>query len=78
MQPFRFFLAALFFPALLCLTLPARAQDNSQYKPQAIRISVDRVSVGVIVTDARGHLLVKVVAPVPPLPTSRAPVTAAD
>ena len=57
MQPFRFFLAALFFPALLCLTLPARAQDNSQYKPQAIRISVDRVSVGVIVTDARGHFL---------------------
>ena len=57
MQPFRFFPAALFFAALVCLTPQARAHENAQEKPQAIRISVDRASVGVIVTDARGRFV---------------------
>ena len=32
-------------------------QDNSQQQGPAIRVSVDRVNVGVIVTDARGHFV---------------------
>jgi Ca-activated chloride channel homolog len=57
MQRFRFSLMALLFPALLCLIPAAPAQENSQEKNQAIRVSVDRVNVGVIVTDARGNFV---------------------
>jgi Ca-activated chloride channel homolog len=57
MPSFRLSLAVLLFPALLCLTHPARAQENSQEKNPAIRVSVDRVSVGAIVTDAGGYFV---------------------
>src|SRR5260370_27558131 len=35
----------------------AEAQDNSQQQNQTIRVRVDRVSVGVIVTDHSGHFV---------------------
>jgi Ca-activated chloride channel family protein len=57
MQPSRPSLAALLFPALLCLISPAHAQENSREKTQAIRVSVDRVNVGVIVTDPAGQFI---------------------
>jgi len=56
-QLFRIFLAALLFTAWLWLISPARAQENPQEKTQAIRVSVERVNVGVIVTDAAGHFV---------------------
>jgi Ca-activated chloride channel family protein len=54
MKSFRFPLAWL-FPVLLGAFSGAGAQENSQEPSQTIRVSVDRVNVGVIVTDARGH-----------------------
>jgi Ca-activated chloride channel homolog len=48
-------LAALLFPVLLSAVTPSRAQQNPQ--PPAIRISVERVNVGVIVTDVRGQFV---------------------
>src|SRR5713101_7296206 len=56
MKSFRFLLAALLFAAPLCAFPPDDSQQNSQEQAQAIRINVDRVNVGVIVTDASGHL----------------------
>ncbi len=50
------FLPALFLlPAMLWAAAPAVAQQNSQEQP--IRVSVDRVNVGVIVTDGRGRFV---------------------
>jgi Ca-activated chloride channel family protein len=57
MNAFRFLRAALLFPAVLCVCTFAEAQDNPEQAPQTIRVSVDRVNVGVIVTDARGHFV---------------------
>jgi VWFA-related protein len=57
MRPVRFFSAALFFPALLCLILAARVQETPATPGQGIHVSVDRVNVGVIVTDSRGNFV---------------------
>jgi VWFA-related protein len=57
MNSFRFLKAALLFLAALCTSAVAEAQDNSQKQNPPIRVSVDRVNVGVIVTDARGHFM---------------------
>src|SRR2546426_4031002 len=57
MKSFRFLPAALLFAAPLCAFRPCDSQQNSQEQAQAIRINVDRVNVGVIVTDASGHFV---------------------
>lgn len=57
MKSSRFLLSALLFPAALGVCARAEAQDNSEQPQQTIRVSVDRVNVGVIVTDARGHFV---------------------
>ncbi len=57
MNFFRFLQAALFLLVALCAGPLAEAQDNSQQQNQTIRVSVDRVSVGVIVTDHSGHFV---------------------
>jgi len=49
-------LAALFAPCLLLLGPPALPQQTNQSPPD-IRISVDRVDVGVIVTDSKGQFI---------------------
>jgi len=53
MRPFRLSLTSLLFAALLCLISPTHSQE----KTQAIRVSVDRVNVGVIVTDPAGQFV---------------------
>jgi len=57
MNSFRFLQAALLMLAPLCTWRVAEAQDNSQKQNQTIRVSVDRVNVGVIVTDHGGHFV---------------------
>ena len=57
MNSFRLLQAALLLLAALCAGPLAEAQDNSQQQNQTIRVSVDRVSVGVIVTDHSGHFV---------------------
>src|SRR5467141_3020511 len=57
MRPVRFLSAALFFPTLLCLILAASPQEASPTSDQGIHVSVDRVNVGVIVTDSRGNFV---------------------
>jgi len=57
MRPVRFFQAALFVPTLLCLIPAARAQKTPPAPDQGIHVSVDRVNVGVIVTDSRGKFV---------------------
>jgi Ca-activated chloride channel family protein len=47
----------LLFPALVLLSGAANAPQNLQEPPQTIRIQVERVNVGVIVTDARGQFV---------------------
>jgi len=49
--------AALLFSAVLCARPLAAAQENSQQPKQTIHVSVDRVNVGVIVTDHSGHFV---------------------
>jgi VWFA-related protein len=56
MNSFRF-LPALLFPAVLCVCSFAGAQENPQQPKQTIQVSVDRVNVGVIVTDSHGHFI---------------------
>jgi Ca-activated chloride channel family protein len=51
------FPAALLFSALLCVLPAARAQKTPPAQSQAIHVSVDRVNVGVIVTDSRGKFV---------------------
>src|SRR6266436_3824913 len=57
MNSFRFLQTALFLLAALWTWRVAEAQDNSQQQNQTIRVSVDRVNVGVIVTDHSGHFV---------------------
>jgi Ca-activated chloride channel homolog len=56
MRMFRFCLKALRFAVLVCSALSwlrplGHAQENRQEPPQAIRVSVERVNVGVVVTN---------------------------
>src|SRR2546430_3966101 len=48
---------ALLFPTLLCACSLAGAQENRQQPTQTIRVSVDRVNVGVIGTNHGGHFV---------------------
>jgi VWFA-related protein len=57
MNSFRLVHAAALFPAVLCACSFADAQENPQQPSQTIHVSVDRVNVGVIVTDSRGHFV---------------------
>jgi Ca-activated chloride channel homolog len=57
MNFFRRLQPGLLFPALLCGCSLAGAQENPQQPKQTIHVSVDRVSVGVIVTDHSGHFV---------------------
>jgi len=57
MNFFRRLLAALLFPAVLCVCSFAGAQENPRQTKQTIQVSVDRVNVGVIVTDSHGHFV---------------------
>src|SRR5256712_1759956 len=57
MNFFRLPAAALLFPAVLCVCSFAEAQERQQQPNQPIRVSVDRVNVGVIVTDHSGHFV---------------------
>jgi VWFA-related protein len=49
--------AVLLLPAMLCMCPFAEAQESPQQPKQTIHVSVDRVNVGVIVTDSRGHFV---------------------
>jgi VWFA-related protein len=57
MNSFRLVQAAGIFPAVLYACFFADAQENRQRPNQTIHVSVDRVNVGVIVTDSRGHFV---------------------
>jgi Ca-activated chloride channel family protein len=57
MNSFRVLAAGLLFPAVLCMCSFAGAQENLQEPKQTIRVSVERVNVGVIVTDDNGHFV---------------------
>jgi VWFA-related protein len=57
MNSFRLLQAILLFPAVLCVCSFPGAQENPQQPKQTIQVSVDRVNVGVIVTDSRGHFV---------------------
>ncbi len=57
MNFFRRLQPGLLFPALLCGCSLAGAQENPQQPKQTIHVSVDRVNVGVIVTDHNGHFV---------------------
>jgi len=48
---------AILFPALLCACSFVEAQENPRQPKETIRVGVDRVNVGVIVTDPRGHFV---------------------
>src|SRR5438552_16926917 len=49
--------AALLFSAVSCVPPLAVAQENPQQPKQTIHVSVDRINVGVIVTDHSGHFV---------------------
>jgi Ca-activated chloride channel homolog len=53
----RFLIAALLLPTLLCRCSSAEARGNPQQTNQAIQVAVDRVNLGVIVTDHNGHFV---------------------
>jgi len=57
MNFFRLLPAALLFPAVLHVCSFVEAQENPQEPHQTIRVNVDRVNVGVIVTDHSGHFV---------------------
>lgn len=57
MNSFRLLQAATLFPVVLCACFLSDAQENPPQPNQTIHVSVDRVSVGVIVTDSRGHFV---------------------
>ncbi len=57
MKSFRLPQAALLFATVLCACSFAGAQENPQLPKQTIQVSVDRVSVGVIVTDSGGRFV---------------------
>jgi Ca-activated chloride channel family protein len=54
---FRLLTAALLLPAMLCVSPSAEAHENKQESKQAIEVAVERVNVGVIVTDHDGHFV---------------------
>ena len=56
-KPYRLLLAAILFPAAQFACPLSEAQENSQQANPTIHVSVDRVNVGVIVTDSRGHFV---------------------
>jgi Ca-activated chloride channel homolog len=49
--------AAMLFPAMLCVCSFVEGQENQQPPEQTIRVGVDRVNVGVIVTDHNGRFV---------------------
>ena len=53
----RLLLAAILFPAAQFACPLSEAPENSQQANPTIHVSVDRVNVGVIVTDSRGHFV---------------------
>src|SRR6267143_1973159 len=55
MKSFRLLAAALLGAIALCAYSLAKAQEDQQQPNQTIRVGVDRVNVGVIVTDHSGH-----------------------
>src|SRR5467141_4285259 len=57
MKSFRLLAAALLGAIALCAYSLAEAQENQQQPNQTIRVGVDRVNVGVIVTDHSGHFV---------------------
>jgi Ca-activated chloride channel homolog len=57
MNFFRFLAAAPFLPAALCWCSFTAARENPQPPKQTIQVAVDRVNVGVIVTDHSGHFV---------------------
>src|SRR5260370_422730 len=57
MNSFRLLAAALLSAIALCVYSLAEAQENQQQPNQTIRVGVDRVNVGVIVTDHSGHFV---------------------
>ena len=57
MKSFRLPQAALLLATVLCACSFAGAQENPQLPKQTIQVSVDRVSVGVIVTDSSGRFV---------------------
>jgi VWFA-related protein len=57
MNSVRLLPAAMLFLAVLCVCSLAEAQENPQQPKQTIHVSVDRVNVGVIVTDHSGHFV---------------------
>ncbi len=57
MNSLRFLAAALLSAMTLCACSAAEAQENPQQPNQTIRVGVDRVNVGVIVTDRSGHFV---------------------
>lgn len=57
MKFFRLPTAALLFATVRCACCFAGAQENPQEPKQTIQVSVDRVNVGVIVTDSRGQFV---------------------
>jgi VWFA-related protein len=57
MASFRFSLTGLLSAFILSYSSPAPAQNVARQDTQTIRIRVERVNVGVIVTDSRGHLV---------------------
>ena len=57
MKSFCFLTATLLSPAVLCAGFLAEAQENQQEQKKAMQVAVDRVNVGVIVTDRNGHFV---------------------
>jgi Ca-activated chloride channel family protein len=53
----RLLAAALVFPGLFSVGSTTKAQESPQQPKQTIDVSVDRVNVGVIVTDQNGHFV---------------------
>src|SRR5712692_11478128 len=57
MRFFRLLTTGLLCAAVLCVCSSAEAQEYQQQPNQTIRVKVDRVNVGVIVTDHSGHFV---------------------
>src|SRR5260370_25474427 len=57
MNSYRLLLAALLFAAAVWACSFIDAQENTEKSKETIRVSVDRVNVGVIVTDSQGHFV---------------------
>ena len=57
MRAVRFFRTALLFPALFCIVRAACAQETPPTQEQGIHVSVERVNVGVIVSDPAGNFV---------------------